>query len=512
VQSPTIRSSASPHPPFNALLDARRSLEEAEGLRRARQFDRAQRILEKLLHKHPDYVGALHTIGLILADRGQYQRALPPLIQASMLNPNDWTTLTALGGVYLQLGAKEMAALTLERALALKPGDASILLSLAEVYREEREYELAADAFIRVREIDPSLYACDMGLGLVYIQLGLFAEAAAAFERLLSRAPASAESLYLLSQLPAAQSTLDPQALLKRLSAQPKDQAAASASLIAAATAAALDQMGQHPEAWESAMAANRYPAKQHREGCRREREEQAESLAHARSYHPKSLASNQDAPLSLFILGPSRSGKTTLEALSALFPDVKRGYENPILEMVTRRAFQSAGLLTTSRLSQLPPVLDSLCRGYYEEELRRRAGNARVFTNTTPALIHDALRIAAVLPNVRFVFIRRDLEDICLRIFLRQYTEGNHYAYDLTTIREHVTWYYEMADLVAAKLPDISMTIDYEQLVAAPQAVLGDLAAMLGLPAPEGALPQVGDDRGCAKPYREFMAATVPG
>ena len=56
--------------PSNPLLAARKKLEEAESLRRAGKLVPAQKLCEAILKHFPDYVGALHTLGLILADRG----------------------------------------------------------------------------------------------------------------------------------------------------------------------------------------------------------------------------------------------------------------------------------------------------------------------------------------------------------------------------------------------------------------------------------------------------------
>jgi len=46
--------------------------------------------------------------------------------------------------------------------------------------------------------------------------------------------------------------------------------------------------------------------------------------------------------------------------------------------------------------------------------------------------------------------------------------------------------------------------------IVADPAGVLRVAAELCGLPIPEGPTPSIGDDRGCAEPYREFMAAEL--
>jgi Sulfotransferase family len=206
----------------------------------------------------------------------------------------------------------------------------------------------------------------------------------------------------------------------------------------------------------------------------------------------------------------PSRSGKTTMERLVATLDGVKRGYENPIVENAIRQTFQTAALLSSSYLGDLPAQLYPLCREIYLEQLTRRAGPAKVFTNTHPGHIYDAARIAAVFPNIRFIFVKRNLDDILLRIYLRQYNRGNAYAYDLKVARDHVVWYYQMIDVLADKLPDVVRVIHYEDMVTDPAAALRTAAELCGLPMTDKPLPAVGDDRGCAEPYREFMAAAL--
>ena len=141
-----------------------RQLENAEALRRQGELDRARALCEPLVARYPDYFGALHTLGLVFADKGQYPQALGCLVRAVMLNPRSWQALTALSTVYLELGASEMAAQALEQARLLNPRDASIFGTLGEIYQAEREYELAHDAYHSALDLDPSLDLVEIGL------------------------------------------------------------------------------------------------------------------------------------------------------------------------------------------------------------------------------------------------------------------------------------------------------------------------------------------------------------
>src|SRR5262249_48228575 len=145
---------------------------------------------------------------------------------------------------------------------------------------------------------------------------------------------------------------------------------------------------------------------------------------------------------ISLFILGPSRSGKTTMEMLVGTLEGVRRGYENRTVRNAVSLAFETGGLSASSLLENLPPTLHSVCRETYIDELTKRVGPAKVFTNTNPGLIHSADLIAGILPSTRFILVKRDLQDNLLRIYQRKYKRWHLYSYDLVTASDHIVWY----------------------------------------------------------------------
>jgi tetratricopeptide (TPR) repeat protein len=494
------------------LRDTFQQLEQAEALRMQGQIDRARDLCEGLVRRYPDYFGALYTLGLIYIDKEQYPQALGFLVRAAMLNPRSWRALTALSAVYLKLGASEMAARTLEQAVAINPDDPSILLTLGEIYREEREYELAKDAYRKSYNLDPSLEAAAIGLGSCCAHLGSYAEASEIFQGLLKRGARSVTALFELTDLPASFVSLDLQKQFTRIAGGGKAEEGNFKNLAAFMQANILHNSGHFADAWKGLVAANRMLHETIKQNAAELAETQRANLAQLKERRIKAAESirRSGRTISLFILGPSRSGKTTMETLAGTLDGVKRGYENPSVENAIRRTFQGAGLLTADMFEVLPPRLDSVCRDIYLEELARRAGTAKVFTNTHPGRIHDAARVAAAFPDVRFVFVKRNLYDNMLRIYMRKYASGNSYAYDLATIRDHVTWYHAMIDVLVEKLPDITRVVHYEDMVADPAAALRVAADLCQLPMNHSPLPEIGDDRGCAEPYREFLKSAL--
>lgn len=510
ISSPPDASRSAP--PADQVDEAFRLLQQAEKLRARGELDRARTICEPLVNRYPDYFGALHTLGMIYADKGQYPQALGCLVRASMLNPRSWQALTALSGVYLELGASEMAARTLDQARKLKADDPAIHLTLAEIYHGEREHALALEACRTAYALDPAYTPAAIGMANSFLELGQHAEAADVLKTMLDRGVRTLPVLALLDSLPPGLVDFDVLPAIEQATQEPGSDKADFENSRTFVRASALHKARKYPEAWQALVAAN---------GQLWERlEGQARELAITQRANLEVLERTRfkvggsreraAAPVSLFILGASRSGKTTLESLVAALDGVKRGYENPAVENAVRRTFQSAGLLTHRMLEVLPNKLENQFLDFYLEELSERAGSAKVFTNTHPARIHDAARIAAIVPNARFLLVKRNPEDTLLRVYMRKYTRGNADSYDLKSAHASILWYHRMIDLLATGLPGISRVIQYEEMVQDPQAVLRIAADLCGLPVNNTAVPLLGDDRNCATPYRELMAAAL--
>jgi tetratricopeptide (TPR) repeat protein len=486
---------------------ARVQLQEAERLRCLGQLDRAQALCEPLAARYGEYFGALHTLGLIYADKRNDPVALGLLVRAAMLNPRSWRTLTVLSDVYLRLGAREMAAQTLEQARRIKPKDPDILVTLGDIYQAGSEYELGRDAYREALALAPSPEAAAMGLGVCSAQLGAHADAARALEGLYNRGVRTVDVLTSLSMLPPALVNVDLlSAADKLVRGQGEDELEFKTS-VAFIRAAALHHARRYPEAWEQLSYANGAIFQRVQQDLPVLADGRRRTLESLREAKIEPADDGGAHPVSLFILGPSRSGKSSLEALLGTVEGVKLGHENSIVQNAVRGAFQSAGFLKAGLFERLPPEFHPLCRENYLDELARAAGSAKVFTSTHPVHIYNAASIAAIFPRVRFILVNRDLEDNALRIFMRKYNRGNSYAYDLKAIRAHLTWWQEMMDVLAEKLPSMVRVVHYEDVVADPPAALRTSLELCGLDVPTKPIPETGDDRGCALPYREFMA-----
>jgi tetratricopeptide (TPR) repeat protein len=513
MAAPSVTASPKWTPAFAGVTvdeSAEARLREASRLCNEGRLGEAQGICEQLLAEHPDYVAALFILGRICIARRDHGQALPHLVRAAMHNPFDFQVLSSLGGTYMALGAGELAAQTLERAVSLRSDMAEPHFNLGRIYLARREFERAAQCFERALTLKPRSRNATLALGDCLQHQGNLKEAAELLQRAMSLDPASPEAILALSELPPGFLRIDLLAAIDRFARAIPDGEGELASELALARARALDGLGRHREAWQAAAAANARLHAQRKERLARETEEQKRQVAAAQFLRPGTPRSRNggNAPLTLFLLGPSRAGKTTLERLLAACAGVRRGYENPIVTDAVRRTHQLAGRPGDGSIARLPEALHPSLAELYEAELSRRAAGFRVFTNTFGGLLAEVGSAIAALPHCRFVFVTRNRDDQAVRIYYRYYRSGNAYAYDIGAIDRFLSWYYRMIDTWVGKFPDLAMTIAYEEIVENPAAALERVARFCGLAMSTTALPPTGDDRDCAAPYRQWLNA----
>jgi tetratricopeptide (TPR) repeat protein len=485
----------------------RDELEEADRLRQQGKLDRAEAICNGLLRRFPDYVAALHTLGLVYLDKHNFDRALDSLVRALMLDPANWMTLTALSLAYLRLGATAMAAQTLERALIFRPQDAAIFASLGEIHRQDHEYEAAGQAYRQALAIAPDLASASLGLALCLAAIGDNTGAAGVLEEAYRRGHRSLNLLHIMTTLPADTVRIDLLGALDALTAGSGDADAEYKNTFGFVRASTLHLAGRHAESWRQLVEANRQMAARHLANLKAAVARRGRSLSQLRATSLPAIGPGGDGPMSLFILGPSRSGKTSMERLVGSLGGVKTGDENPIVENALRRTFQAAAIPASIFAEDLPAYLYPAFRECYRTDLARRAGSASLFTSTQHARIHDAGLIATLIPNSRFLLMKRDRDDVALRIYMTKYLDGHSHAYDIKALFEYLRWYDEMINLTAEKMPGIVKVVSYESMIADPAATLQEAASFCGLRVENVVLPTLGDDRGCAGPYREFLS-----
>ncbi len=431
------------------------------------------------------------------------------LAKAAMLCPIDWKLLTALSAANLKLHNTDGAQLALDQALKLSPDNPDILFLAGEAHRQERDYAAAAATFQRCLAINPGAREARRLLADCLCQIGQYGEAVAQFRQIVRDGKAGITTLALLCGVPFKMVDFDVPAALEAAEKQKTSLAPEHAQAHSAFIRGWMfDGQGNHGAAWKSLVAANEIKWRSAAADYARDVASRKEHLAAARTLPVGPAPALNDAGLatSLFIVGPSRSGKTTLERLAALLSHAQRGYENTMVERAVREATQLAGMVSRTSLNALPPHLDRMFAAQYVKALKRKTNDAQLFTHTHPGSLRDVIRLAATIPNCRFVFMRRGKKDLTFRIFQKNYLNGNHHAYNLESIHEYLAWYEEYIAVLHARYPSTTLILDYEAMIEDPRGALASVAALCGMSMPGPGVLALGDDRNCSWPYLDLM------
>jgi Sulfotransferase family len=118
-----------------------------------------------------------------------------------------------------------------------------------------------------------------------------------------------------------------------------------------------------------------------------------------------------------------------------------------------------------------------------YLAGLDRRAPEAERVVDKMPMNILHVGLIAAALPGAHVIHCRRDPMDGCLSMYTHHFAGNYPFAYDL----ENLGFYWRLcSDLMAhwqAVLPVSILEVDYETLVADPEATMRGVLEFCGLP-----------------------------
>ena len=156
----------------------------------------AVQILEQGLEKNPDNILLLAKLGIVLADSGSWQRAIPILEICIGKEDFDPEKFNFLGIAYYQGGDFAKALQNYARALDLDHNNASVYNNIGGVHlalflrsRQEQELVQAERNFKKALEIDPKLFSACNGLGILYRKTGRNNEAIASWRNALAIKP-----------------------------------------------------------------------------------------------------------------------------------------------------------------------------------------------------------------------------------------------------------------------------------------------------------------------------------
>ena len=161
----------------SATASVRERLASAIALHRSGQLEAAERIYLALLEADPDYVEALHFLGVMRHNQRRSVQGLELVSRAIRLRPDYVDAVNNLGNIYLQIGAVAEAAVAYKHALELRPDHPDASGNLGIALRRLKRYEEALDLHQDSIKRDPANLRNYYRLAGVYKDMGCIDDA-----------------------------------------------------------------------------------------------------------------------------------------------------------------------------------------------------------------------------------------------------------------------------------------------------------------------------------------------
>jgi tetratricopeptide (TPR) repeat protein len=442
----------------------------------AEQPQDAEYHLNKALQIDPDYAEAHFNLGNTMKHLKRYKDAIRHYQKATKINPKLSEAWQNLANTFFSQGNHCEALSCLEKAIELKPENVKLMRAKGRLLITVGRIDEAQSYLQSVSAKFPENADFLFFLGRTYQAQGETKRAAICYCSAHSLSPGHRSAFAALAATPLGCVPPDVlQSMETHIDKVTKDLIGGGEYFIKANL---LRHKGEQDKARAFYDKGNQVVLKSNLQSVRNIAISQNQALSRLQKLdQPNALLAEAD-PISLFILGPSRSGKTQLERLLGSSANVKRGYENPVFMNVVRECATFDDEFSSWNLNAKAKEKFSKL---YSEEIRKLCRNRSVFTDTSPHRIYYAWDIADMIPNSFFVIVNRNPEDVASAIYQTHYkSDGNFYAYHMETIQQHLEWYHDMFDLLSARLGDRIMAIEFDELMSNPSEQIRRTEEML--------------------------------
>ncbi len=429
---------------------------------RAGRADEAVQCFDHALGLNPAFAVAHYNQAAALERLGRSTEAVASLRLALAADPGHGGAYSRLGNLLQTRGEHAQALECFRRAMTLLTKPADRALEQAKLLRADGHHTEAEAALRQVVALDPANPLARMMLGDTLAEFGRFDEATECFETVAGLDPGNVNAVYNIAIMRHVDRADDP--LIARLETLLETRRPdVQRSLLHFALGKLHDDLADPPHAIGHFDAAN---AIEHANlpFDRAALSARVDGLI-AKPAPAVEAAAADSRPV--FVLGMPRSGTTLVEQILSAHAAVAGGGELPFWTS------QQDG----------PGTRDPTAGTRYLDLLGRIAPAALRVTDKNPFNFFEIGRIHAALPQARFIHCRRDPIDTCLSIYFTRFATPQPFAYD----REDLVFFYRqyrrlMAHWQAVLPPGTLLTIDYEALIASPEAQTRRMVACLGL------------------------------
>jgi tetratricopeptide (TPR) repeat protein len=480
-------------------------LSEAEDLLRQGKKDRASMKIIEHLREHRHEPRGLALLGEIAMDTGALMQAEGFLRQAIANGAAAYEVRRNLASTILQQDRLEEALAAFsqleqtEDDLQLTATRAQILDRLGRTDEALREHErVIADPRANVQNW------ITYGHSLRFA--GRTDEAIAAFRHIVEGDPERGEAWWALADIKSKVLTDDDMHNMEEIVAVAVD--VLNIVPLHMALGRGWDDRGEYERAFTHYSEGNRLRAELIKYDPTELTREVDQFIAMTSREQPRP-APAAEGPTPIFLISLPRSGSTLLEQILNRHPQIEAVGELPYIRALMRGSMELRmrhGPLTVPQYIATLSADEKTALGaeYLRRAAQHRKSDTRYFIDKMPSNWSDVLFIREILPQARFIEIRRNAMDCCFSNYAHHFGSAHAASFDLVHQARACTDYTRLMDHLNLAVPGFLCSVRYETLVDQPQPELDKVLDNLGLEWTDDLLSFYESDRAVRTPSAE--------
>jgi len=377
----------------------------------------------------------------------------------------------------LQSGRMDHAETLIRQVLAHDPDNTNAVSALAVLYTRQQKYESAIEILDQATKKNPDDANTLVRLATVYKNWGKFDEAKACYRRAIPLDSALAPHLLLALATTCKYSEYDEDVRVIEEAYRVAEPNSTARRYLAFALGKVFDDLKDFDQAFGYFREGNEIVASS----------SPAPSMeAVGRSYQrikdtlgPEFLQRYQDTGIAddapIFVTGMPRSGTTLVEQILASHPEVHGGGE---IEKFVEHVMAISRSLSLGQ--PFPAGFDTIDPAIFRDkadqyvgklrELGELAGNGRHITDKSISNYVYIGLIKVMMPNATIILCKRDPRDVGLSIFQKDFGYRFPWCYQLDWIGQFYRYFDDLTDHWNRCLPGQIHTVQYEDLISAPE------------------------------------------
>ena len=171
------------------MVDVTATIEKAAQHHHAGRLKQAEVLYKTVTKSHPDHSSALHSLGMIACQRGQYDLAAEFVAKAIAANRQIPQFHNTLGVVLAAVGKTQKAIDAYRRAISLKPDYAEAYANMADTLQSQGQYPAAVENCKKAIQLQPALAEAYYNMANILRQQDRHVEAVENYQRVIRIRP-----------------------------------------------------------------------------------------------------------------------------------------------------------------------------------------------------------------------------------------------------------------------------------------------------------------------------------